>query len=134
MQENRAPAPAGGTFHVEHPEPVQPSLFSAELLDTEGIRDLPTIRERFAEFDRRNPHVFREIRRRCNELLALGVKHFGLRLVWERMRWDHTVQTQGEPWKLNDHYVAYYARKLIESDRRFASVLELRALRNGVDR
>jgi hypothetical protein len=112
------------------PRQAQPTLFDASELDTEGIPSLPTIRERFEEFHRRNPEVYREIRRRCDELIRAGVRRFGMRLVWERMRWDHAVQTQGEPWKLNDHYIAHYARLAIRDLPELGKVLELRALRS----
>jgi|GEM_PF-5348459 len=110
----------------------QLQLFDLSRLDTGGMRKTMTHAERFAEFDRRNPQVYTLILQLVDGLLDIGVQRFGLRMVWERLRWMHVFVTKGEDkWKMNDHYVPYYARKLLADRPQLEGVMETRKLRNG---
>lgn len=73
-----------------------------------------TIEDRFEVFDRDNPQVFTALRGIALDLRARGVEKFGIRVIWERLRWLSWFKTTGDlEYKLNDHYHALYARKLM---------------------
>jgi hypothetical protein len=67
------------------------------------------------------------------EKLAAGkTPRVGARCVWEHLRWMteiDTTNTYGENFKLNDHFVSRYARKLADFDQRFLSAFEFRKQR-----
>lgn len=92
-----------------------------------GIK--PHIAERFREFDEANPHVWQAVLRFANEAKASGRKRFGIKVIWERMRWYLSFETTEKPIKLNNNYTSCYARKLIATDPTFASMLEVRTTR-----
>jgi hypothetical protein len=99
--------------------PAQPSLpFAA------------TIQERFEEFDARNPEVYAYLVSQCRSLRAAGWRHFGIRCLWERMRWHFQVERQmGEEYKLNDQFTSRYVRKLVKEHPEFEGLFELREIR-----
>lgn len=69
---------------------------------------------RFWVFHRDHPEVFAELVRRAREMRDRGLR-FGIRALWEAMRWDFAVRPDGrEPFKLNDHYTSRYARMVME--------------------
>ena len=68
--------------------------------------------ERFAEFHAQNPAIYLELVRRARWAKTRGAKRLGMRMLYECLRWDVTVQTvrlPGEP-KLNDWWAPYYSR------------------------
>lgn len=87
--------------------------------------------QRFDTFHEQNPAVYRELVRLSRELLEAGVPKFGIRMVWEVMRWQSELAVArdgAEPYKLNDHYVPRYARLIMASEPDLAGVFDTRAL------
>lgn len=84
---------------------------------------------RFIEFHKANPHIYREIVRRVSALTRAGVSRVGIAMVFEVMRYDHLISTQGEPWKLNNTYRAYYVRLLMKEHPHLAGLIETRRSR-----
>lgn len=82
--------------------------------------------ERFRAYDAENPRVYELFRRFATEALLAGHEHFSADAICHRIRWETAVVTRGELFKLNNNYVAFYARKLMEEDSRFAGFFRLR--------
>jgi hypothetical protein len=89
------------------------------------MEDDRTTRERFEAFDRTNPHVYETFRRYARRLKAVRARG-SARDIFGGMRWQALASTKGEPFKLNNYFSPYYARKLIAEDPSFASFFELR--------
>ena len=104
------------------------------LLDLIGMiePDLPhtaSNAERAAEFDRLNPRVYAELRRLSFVLVNRGHKHFGVKMIFEQMRWqwyERTADVSG--FKLNNNYTAYFARKLMAEEPSLRGVFNLRTV------
>jgi hypothetical protein len=47
----------------------------------------------------------------ANRAIKKGFKHYGAQTVFEAMRWHSEIVTSDSDFKLNNDYVAYYARK-----------------------
>lgn len=88
--------------------------------------------ERFKQFHRDNPQVFRLFRQFAEEALHARQK-VGARAIWERMRWYACIETTSTDYRLNDHYTPYFARLLMLTDDRFAGFFETRDGRFDVD-
>jgi hypothetical protein len=80
----------------------------------------------FQEFNAQNPHVYLELERRAARLIRAGVRRIGIALLYESARYDHAVQTNGEPFKLNNNHRAFYARMLIQRNPAWAGIIETR--------
>lgn len=80
-------------------------MFASTLPDT-------SIARRFKDYHQDNPRVFDMFRRFALEAIESGRERLGARVIWERMRWFSMIETDDE-FKLNDHYIAYYARMFV---------------------
>lgn len=99
------------------------------LLDFIDVRDR-SIQERFEDFHARHPEVFAKLVELARIAKSRG-KKVGIRLLWERMRWEFAVEHDAaEDFKLNDWYTSRYARLIAErySDE-FGDYFDLRNLR-----
>lgn len=86
--------------------------------------------ERFAEFHSANPAVYAELVRLARELRASGHRRLGIRMLWEVLRWQRMLDIEAgvSPYKLNDHYVPYYARLIMATEPDLVGIFEIRAL------
>lgn len=87
---------------------------------------MTNIAERFEEYHRANPHVFRLFKNYSAQALDRGYTRFSAKAVFERLRWHYQMETQGDAFKLNNNYTAHYARMLMAEDNRFTDFFELR--------
>jgi hypothetical protein len=118
----------------------QPTLFPIQTRPTAGLANPPrrpvralseagqvAYHDQAEAFHTANPHIFEMLK-----TLALEIRrrraHFGIRTLWERMRWIREVETVDptSDLKLNDHYHAFYARKLMIEVPELAGFFELR--------
>lgn len=87
-------------------------------------------REAFNQYDQENPQVFRSLLAFAFEARRAGINHLGMRLLFERARWDFKLRTDSrDGFKINNNYAPYYARKIIEQYPEFAGFFELRPCR-----
>lgn len=88
---------------------------------------LPSVAEmRFEEFCEAHPEVFSRLRSMALALKARGFKRYGLRALWEAMRYDASVQTGEDPYKLNNNLAPLMARKLMAEEPSLAGFFETR--------
>ena len=97
----------------------QPTLF-----------DLTTYEERLARFEAfhaDNPQVYEALVDISLQVKRKGFVRFGIRQIWERLRWIRTFQTTGDgDYKLNDHYAPFYARLIMATVPELAGFFEIR--------
>jgi hypothetical protein len=90
-------------------------------------RYTPQALARFYRFHTNNPHVFEEFE---SEALMLwntyGLRKYGARTIFEHMRWDKTIETRKDVFKVNDDYVPIYARLLMYLHPKLKGFFELR--------
>jgi hypothetical protein len=86
-------------------EPLNPVQYDPEL----------TLKERFVHFHQANPHVYREIKRRSLILHDQGIRRFGIKAIFEAMRFDHAVRTGGDSYKMNNNHAPFYARLVMKT-------------------
>ena len=93
-------------------------------------RPAATIQERFEEFHRLNPWVYDRLVKLARELHAKGMKHLGINMLWEVLRWQFYQQTTdpNSRWHMNDHYPSRYARRIMDTEPDLKGVFETRKL------
>ncbi len=80
---------------------------------------MKTTREvEFERFHAAHEDVYREIVQRSREVKAVGFQTFGMRRIWEGLRWFYALKSgpTTSEFKLNDHLVPYYARLVMEQE------------------
>lgn len=93
--------------------------------------DLPT---RFAAFHEANPQVADALEWLIGQWLARGHKRVGMKAVAERARWESGLAMPGEVWKINNSYVAFYARLMIERHPEWGECIETRVQKSLLGR
>jgi len=107
---------------------------SATLFDylddvTEPLRP-KTIEEKFQDFDREHPEVYRALVRLAREWVSVGGSKLGIKTLFERLRWEWHVQglRDEDGYKLNNNYTSLYARKIMALEPDLEDLFETRVL------
>ena len=88
------------------------------------------IEERFFTWISDNPHVVEHCLRFARELRESGRKHYGMKAIFERVRWHLNVDVQGDIFKMNNNYTAPMARYLVTIDPTLSGLFQYRVRRN----
>jgi hypothetical protein len=87
-----------------------------------------TIREAFLRFHAENPHVYMELVKLTHRAKHAGASKIGIGMLFEVLRWRHTMRTGGDDFKLNNNYRSYYARLIMAREPGLGDIFELRRL------
>lgn len=79
----------------------------------------------FLEYHAANPDVYRMFRQFALQLLNAGRKHIGAKMIAERIRFESQIKGD-DGFKINNSYVAYFARMFERDFPRFEGVFEFR--------
>ena len=71
---------------------------------------------KFERFHAENPHVFEELRKLALKMRRSGRKHYGMKGLFEVLRWHRALETTDGDFKLNNNYTSFYARLLMDSE------------------
>jgi hypothetical protein len=85
-----------------------------------------TITDRFEAFHIANPHVYDVLWLMALELKASGMQRWGMKGLFEVLRWKSALRTVGGAYKLNNNFTALYARMLMEREPRLVGFFEVR--------
>ena len=86
--------------------------------------------DRFAKYDRENPQVYAVLRKLALQARRAGRSRLGMKMLWEVARWQLSLSAADDsPFRLNNNYTAFYARKLMREEPELAGMFELRAQR-----
>lgn len=81
----------------------------------------------FKAFHAANPHVYERLRTMALALRRTGHKRWGLRNLWEKLRYDLAIETSESQPKLNDHWPPFYARLLMLNEPELKDFFETRS-------
>lgn len=113
----------------------QRSLFDPETLPLPPILQAPpahgqTLAERFMVFHRTNPQVYQALRQLALNLVATGRRRGSIKQLFEVLRYEYALRTQGSEYKLDNNYHSRYARLLMENEPALRGWFETRDLRS----
>lgn len=78
-----------------------------------------------------HPEVYGMLLHLCDEWLAVHrSRRCGMKMLWERLRWDFAVGKLGGDYKLNNNHPSLYARYIMEQSDRYAGMFDLRERRS----
>jgi hypothetical protein len=90
-------------------------------------KKMDAIEKAFWIFHQDNPEVYSLCVALAREALAVGRRKIGMKMVWERARWDFYIRTTDDTYKLNNNYTALYARLIMKQESDLAGVFDLRS-------
>ena len=86
------------------------------------------IQRRFEEFHDENPHVYRNLELLAARAHRAGASRIGIGMLFEVLRWEHTLRTTGDEFKLNNSFRSRYVRLMLERHPEWDGLFETRAL------
>lgn len=98
-------------------------------ITTPAYEPTMTLAERFQLWHRTNPHVADLLERLAEQWFAAGNVKCSAKALTERARWEGGLVTQGDTWKINNSFVAFYARLLVERRPEWSGRFEFRTQR-----
>jgi hypothetical protein len=107
----------------------QPALFELTQIVRPTVSKQATIQQRFESFNKANPRVYAALKSLAIQMLNAGVKQYGIKGLFEILRWDFAIRTKGEPFRLSNDFTSRYARLLMEQEPELRDFFELRELR-----
>lgn len=108
---------------------LKPTLFDLKPLTKVEYLPEMTLRERWWAFHCANLAVYDALRLMALELKWAGYRRCGISLLWERLRWEWYLQTNGlEPYRLSNSYRSLYARFLMAREEELFGFFETRPL------
>lgn len=81
---------------------------------------------RFAEYHTANPQVYAALRRFALDAKRAGRDRLSINMLFERVRWHTDIDAQGDTFKVNNSFRAYYARLLMEQEPELRGFFETR--------
>lgn len=84
------------------------------------------IERAFREFHCDNPKVYHELVRLARRLHIRGRKHYGIKALFEVVRYDLALETTDAEFKLNNNFTALYARLIMREIPDLAGFFETR--------
>jgi len=85
---------------------------------------------KFLRFHIKYPSVYVFFERFALQLILAGRKKIGAKMIAERVRWEcYTGSKDDREFKLNNNYIAYYARLFTENHPEYQSYFEFRPLK-----
>ena len=106
----------------------QLDLLELPFNDHRGPHPENTIRESFIRFHNDNQHVYHELVMLARRGKRAGSTKLGIKMLFEVLRWRHTLRTGGDDFKLNNNYHSYYARLIMAREPDLFGIFQLRKL------
>ena len=90
-----------------------------------------TSADKFEEFNRLNPQVYSVLESMTAEMVNRGRRKIGIKMLIEVLRWNYYLETDdpNSDFKINNNYVSYYARLILERHPEWDGVFELRGIK-----
>lgn len=87
-----------------------------------------TLEQRYEAWREVNGHVVAEFERRTRRLVDAGRSRIGMKMIAEAIRYETSLRSVGDPWRVNNSYTSFIARELIRRHPQWSALIETRAL------
>lgn len=86
---------------------------------------------RFKTYHLENPHVWDAFKQASFDIQTAGQKKYSAWIIVNKIRWDHDIKANGNAFKINNDFIAIYARLMIHNHpEKFSNFFELRATKS----
>ena len=85
-------------------------------MPTNELDDDDPIAQAFWDFHNKNPEIYDEIVKISKQLKVLGREYYGIKAIFEVIRYHRAIQTTDTEFKLNNNYTSLYARLIMQNE------------------
>jgi hypothetical protein len=89
------------------------------------------LEKKFYIFHRDNPRVYELFKKFTKQVIDRGYLRHSARDIIHRIRWETTIVTSDEEFKINDHYSPYYARMWMNDHPQYPDFFATRTVREA---
>lgn len=100
------------------------------LLPIESIELTENTEENFEKFHEANPHIYEILVNMTRRLVGAGRRVVGIKALFEIIRWNYSIQTEHQDFKINNNYAPLYARMIMENNPDLDGVFKTRRLKS----
>jgi hypothetical protein len=86
---------------------------------------------KFERYHRNNPHVYDLFKRYAFAIIQRGIRRTSVWLIMNRIRWEMTVETYGDEFKICNDYFALYARMFVVENPDYRDLFQLKTMKAG---
>lgn len=87
------------------------------------------IQQAFETFDQRNPHISKALKSMALQLKRKGHTHYSMDCLVHNLRVQRDLETESsDGYKINDHFVSRFSRKLMTEEPSLAGFFKVRPL------
>lgn len=88
------------------------------------------LKDEFERFHKENPDVYDTLKKLALEWKTRGKRKLGIKMLYERARWEFALQTTGDRYNLCNNHTAFYSRLLMEREPELRGLFNLRRQRH----
>jgi len=86
---------------------------------------------KFNEWDQKNPEVYDLFIRFTLQAMKAGHKHLSAWMIVNRIRWETSIVTKGDDFKISNDFIALYARKFMAEHPEHKGFFRLRPMKRA---
>lgn len=94
---------------------------------------MKSIQDRFEEHCEAHPEIYEAFVRFARDVKSRGFERYGAKAIGERIRWHFRIEKRDEDFKLNNDFIARYARLIQKQEPDLYGFFETRCLREKFD-
>lgn len=100
------------------------------MKDAKIFDDIDTeLLKKFKAYHLENPHVYDEFLSNALKMKSLGRRKYSAWTIVNKIRWDWDVQSSDRVFKINNDFIALYARLVIYHRPEFTNFFEMRKMK-----
>jgi len=88
-----------------------------------------TLKDKFDAWDAENPEVYKLFCKFTLQAAARGHKRLSAWMIVNRIRWETSVVTSGNDYKVSNDFIALYARKFMKEHPQYEGFFSLKTMK-----
>ena len=94
-------------------------------MENEGTE---TLKEKWWKWHKKNPHVYELFERFTWQAIRRGHKRLSAWLIVNRIRWETSIETSGEDFKISNDYIALYSRLFMTLNPQYDGLFKIKRM------
>jgi hypothetical protein len=91
--------------------------------------DTPTLKQKWWAWHKENPHVYMLFDKFTRQAISRGHKNLSGWLIVNRIRWETSIETSGDDFKISNDYVAFYARLFMAKNPEYQGFFRIKRMK-----
>jgi hypothetical protein len=88
-----------------------------------------TVKQKWWAWHKENPHVYELFKRFTHEAISRGHRNLSAWLIINRIRWETSIVTTGQDFKISNDFIAYYSRLFMHEFPQYKGFFRIKALK-----